>query len=155
MHYDEAAPLSSMIKGRLECARERDVLSSYLPSAPPSVADIGGRPRITPRGSSRHHDRGGLGRRRRSARSERAATPPMTRIAGAASRSPQHGLLIVPRSTGRPFKGTERAARDHVKGQDCEPASANDRLVVDHPGAPLSNRGHQRMRRGSRASLIA
>ncbi|TDO54560.1 methyltransferase family protein [Kribbella sp. VKM Ac-2527] len=44
--HDEAARLSSTLKGRLEAIRVRDLLGRYLPEPPATVADIGGGPGI-------------------------------------------------------------------------------------------------------------
>jgi len=42
--YDEATRLGSTLKGRLERARVRDVMSLYLPMPPADIVDVGGGP---------------------------------------------------------------------------------------------------------------
>jgi len=46
VRYDKATRLGSTLKGRLERARVRDVLSWYLPAPPAAVVDVGGGPGV-------------------------------------------------------------------------------------------------------------
>jgi ubiquinone/menaquinone biosynthesis C-methylase UbiE len=44
--HDEAARLSSTVRGRLEAIRVRDLLGRYLPEPPAEIADVGGGPGV-------------------------------------------------------------------------------------------------------------